>query len=259
MILYPQRKKSRVILSLILMATVSGIALWISEGSKINLYQTVQSGSPSINIPSKIMAKKIPYLQAMKLRLGEKSTRPVITEIQSKLVDLHRNYQNKNYNLALQQAQALASQGNADAMNLLGMMYYFGDGVPQNFGTAFDWYEKAFIAGDEESPHHIGRFFFNGEGVEKDDREAFYWYQHAALRGNLAGMSWMGYFYKTGAGGVGEDRLLSVAWYTMIQEQDPKREWLELYHDMPTYSASEWPEVQAKVRELKHEMQSYRG
>jgi TPR repeat protein len=45
-------------------------------------------------------------------------------------------YNNKNYAVALREIAPLANAGNAEAQHLLGLMYYMGRGVQQDYKTA---------------------------------------------------------------------------------------------------------------------------
>ena len=52
---------------------------------------------------------------------------------------------------ALREWRPLAEQGNADAQNNLGAMYDKGQGVPQDYKEAFNWYRKSAEQGDAEA------------------------------------------------------------------------------------------------------------
>ena len=48
-----------------------------------------------------------------------------------------------DYETALREWRPLAEQGNAKAQSALGIMYYEGRGVPQDYVQAVRWYRKA--------------------------------------------------------------------------------------------------------------------
>ena len=52
-------------------------------------------------------------------------------------------YQRGNYATALGEWRPLAEQGDAQAQLHLGLLYATGDGVPQDYAKARQWYEKA--------------------------------------------------------------------------------------------------------------------
>ena len=59
-------------------------------------------------------------------------------------------YNKKDYNEALKWYRKAADQGNAKAMNNIGLLYEKGNGVPQNYQTAKEWYKKAL----NKDPNH---------------------------------------------------------------------------------------------------------
>jgi TPR repeat protein len=56
-------------------------------------------------------------------------------------------YKRGDYTTALLEWRPLAEHGDVNAQYNLGVMYDFGKGVPQDFATARQWYEKARCAG----------------------------------------------------------------------------------------------------------------
>ncbi len=54
-----------------------------------------------------------------------------------------------DYETALREFRPLAEQGNADAQNALGWMYYIGGGVLQDYVQAHMWYNLAAAQGDK--------------------------------------------------------------------------------------------------------------
>ena len=61
-------------------------------------------------------------------------------------------YSKSDYTTALREIKPLAEQGNADAQSLLGIMYEFGQGVPENIKTALKWYR---LAADQGVAHSL--------------------------------------------------------------------------------------------------------
>jgi uncharacterized protein len=53
-----------------------------------------------------------------------------------------------DYAMALRLIRPLADQGDADAQNILGLMYYSGQGVPQNYVIAHMWLDLAAAGGN---------------------------------------------------------------------------------------------------------------
>ena len=65
-------------------------------------------------------------------------------------------YEIRDYVTALRELQPLAEQGNADAQNYLGFMYYKGKGVPQDDKAAVQWYRRAAEQGDADAQKNLG-------------------------------------------------------------------------------------------------------
>lgn len=99
----------------------------------------------------------------------------------------------------------------AKAMNNIGAMYQYGDGVEQDYGKALEWYEKACNFGNASAMHNIARMHYSGEGVEQDYAKALEWYEKAADLGNDMAMNNIGYMYHFGKG-VEQDYIKSLEW-----------------------------------------------
>ena len=64
-----------------------------------------------------------------------------------------------------------------------GVMYDFGEGVPENDAEAVKWYRKAADQGHAQAQSNLGVMYVKGEGVPENDAEAFKWYRKAADQG----------------------------------------------------------------------------
>ena len=78
-----------------------------------------------------------------------------------------------------EETKALAEQGNADAQNSLGRIYYWGEGVLKDPVEGFKWYKKAADQGNASSQLSLGIMFANGEGILKDLSLAKFWIKKA--------------------------------------------------------------------------------
>lgn len=56
-------------------------------------------------------------------------------------------YEKGDYKTAFTIFEDLASKGDADSQRNLGLMYYNGQGVKQDYKKAIEWYEKAATQG----------------------------------------------------------------------------------------------------------------
>jgi TPR repeat protein len=93
-------------------------------------------------------------------------------------------YQAGDYETALQEWRPLAEQGNAQAQVKLGVMYVYGNGVPQDYTEAVNWFRLAAEQGNAEAQFYLGYMYTDGEGVIQDYAEAVNWFRLAAEQGN---------------------------------------------------------------------------
>ena len=76
-----------------------------------------------------------------------------------------------------------SEQGHARAQYSLGLMYYKGLGVPQDYKTAIKWYTRAAEQGFAKSQFKLGVMYRKGLGVPRDYKTAQKWYTLAAEQG----------------------------------------------------------------------------
>ena len=69
------------------------------------------------------------------------------------------------------------------AQNNLGVIYKNGEGVPQDYEKAIEWYTKSAEQGYAEAQNNLGVMYDNGRGVPQDDKQAVYWYTKSAEQG----------------------------------------------------------------------------
>lgn len=123
-----------------------------------------------------------------------------------------------SYAAALAQLMPAAKAGNAEAQELLGHMYYMGQGVAQDFAQALSWHRKAAAQGKPESEYVIGTMYYSGKGVQQDYRDAAQWLQKAGTAGHADAQYMLGAMYFTGKG-IPQDYQQSVAWFRRAAEQ----------------------------------------
>ena len=136
------------------------------------------------------------------------------------------------------QNQRLANQGNAAAQYNLGVMYYKGDGIPQNQSKAIEWFQraaaqghikaesnlkvmstnaaveilrKAANQGDQRAQYSLGLIYQTGESVHQDSAKAIDWYTKAANQGNAEAQAMLGGMYSEGEG-VPQDYSKAAQW-----------------------------------------------
>jgi hypothetical protein len=73
-----------------------------------------------------------------------------------------------------------AEQGHAIAQSALGVSYYYGQGVPQDYAEGVKWYSKAAEQGDATAQFGLGKAYDLGEGVPRNYVQAHMWMDLAA-------------------------------------------------------------------------------
>lgn len=86
---------------------------------------------------------------------------------------------------AMQALQPAARSGNAEAEELIGVMYAMGLGVERDDVRAFEWYLRASLKGHPGAQSGIGWYYEVGRGVEAPDLvRAYAWYVLSAIGGD---------------------------------------------------------------------------
>lgn len=88
--------------------------------------------------------------------------------------------------LAVHWYRRAAAQDNTLALHNLGNAYASGTGVPQSDELAAQWWRRAAQKGDVIPQLRLGTIYEQGRGVEQDIDEAIRWYSESASRGNRA-------------------------------------------------------------------------
>lgn len=70
-------------------------------------------------------------------------------------------------------------------------------------------------SGNAEAEELIGVMYAMGLGVERDDVRAFDWYLRAAMKGHAGAQSGVGWYYETGRGLPAPDLVRAYAWYVL--------------------------------------------
>ena len=92
-------------------------------------------------------------------------------------------YERGDYVRARSEWQPIAEQGGAAAQFNLGLLYYDGHGVPQNYAEARRWFERAANQGYAKAQHNLGAMYGAGKGVNRDYAEAYKWLSICAAQG----------------------------------------------------------------------------
>lgn len=84
-----------------------------------------------------------------------------------------------------------------------------------DYAAAMDELVPAAIAGNAEAEELIGVMYASGLGVERDDVRAFEWYLRAAMKGHAGAQSGVGWYYEVGRGISAPDLVRAYMWYVL--------------------------------------------
>lgn len=149
--------------------------------------------------------------------------------------DGERAYIREDFEAAFREWSPLAAQGHAEAQNMLGFMYRWGQGVDQDFAKAREWYQRSADQGNPTAQNNLGLVYRYGLGVSKDYQKAFYWFLRAAEQGNAAGQNHLGLMYFKGEG-IAQDYVQSYKWALLAADQgmDPAIQALPMLEEVMT-------------------------
>ncbi len=142
-------------------------------------------------------------------------------------------YENKNFNSALETWLPLAEKGNPDAQYFVGILYSNGLGVPVDFKEAGKWFHKSADQGDVGAQYYLGLFFETGKGFPQDFNQAGYWFKKAANQGYPDAQFHLGEWYSK-ENGAEQDFVLAYVWFALadgngIQTAQTKMEEVQKY------------------------------
>jgi uncharacterized protein len=123
----------------------------------------------------------------------------------------------------LQALQTQAAQGNAEAQYNLGLLYYNGRGVPQDYAKAREWFEQAADQGFANAQYYLGSLYVNGQGVPQDYAMARERWERAAAQGDRSAHFHLGGLYAQGLG-VPQDYAKARQWYEKSAALDQQNE-----------------------------------
>jgi uncharacterized protein len=157
---------------------------------------------------------------------------------------------NGDYATAIRLWRPLAEQGDAAAQFNLGLIYYKGQGVPQDYVAAAVWLRKAADQGVAAAQWSIGSMYANGRGVRQDYAAAVSWYRKAADKGDANAQANLGGMYAEGHG-VPQDYVLAHMWLNLAAAKGNKSG--EIGRDMAAarMTPAQIAEAQKRAREWK--------
>ena len=93
-------------------------------------------------------------------------------------------YKAGNYAEAEKWFRLSAEQGNTDAQNMLGYMYYKGKVVLKDYAEAEKWFRLSAELGYDRAQSNLGRMYEEGNSVLQDYLTAHMWYNIASANGH---------------------------------------------------------------------------
>jgi hypothetical protein len=94
-------------------------------------------------------------------------------------------YEDHDYAAALKEWRPIAEEGDAAAQFNVGLMYYDGKGVAQNFDEARRWFQRSADQGYEKAQLNLGAMYGSGKGLRKPDFvQAYKWLSLCAAGGD---------------------------------------------------------------------------
>jgi TPR repeat protein len=125
--------------------------------------------------------------------------------------------QNKGIDRAL---LAKANARDAEAQYQVGLKYYSGDGVRQDYSQAEFWFRKGAEQGNPGAQFMLGGLYHFGQGVPQDSAQAFAWIMKAAKQGHTDAEFFIATAYGVGwSWGVAKDDAQTVVWLRKAAEQ----------------------------------------
>jgi TPR repeat protein len=128
--------------------------------------------------------------------------------------------------------RSIATEGEPAAQYFLGLNYYDGIIVEQDYKEAEKWYRLAAEQGYADAQYNLGFMYAKGEGVTHDYKEAVKWYRLAAEQGDAKAQYNLGIMYMKAKG--------------VIQDYVRAHMWLNLAASKGSKEGSEYREIVAK-------------
>ncbi len=141
---------------------------------------------------------------------------PEASQSQLQLQDIPIAPEDKTGSSELAQMRDAAEKGDLNAQARLGVMYYWGEGAPMDWGEAKVWLRKASERGHADAQAKLGAMYFLGQGGPRDIVESVKWFRMAAEQGEPYAMGCMGVMYAVGEG-VPKDLVQAYVWLSQAQ------------------------------------------
>jgi TPR repeat protein len=120
------------------------------------------------------------------------------------------------------ETQRLALEGDSSAQFDLGLMYYKGQGIGQDYSQAMKWFKMAAEQGIPEAQFNLGIMYSNEEAGWHSFAEAMKWFQKAAEQNYTKAQYNIGVMYILGEG-VPPNSIKAYAWLSLAYSNGEQR------------------------------------
>ena len=123
-------------------------------------------------------------------------------------------YNKGDFANAIKEWILLGEDGDEKAQYFLGLIYYTGKGVPQDYKKALKWYTLSAEQGNKVAQYNLGVMYSFGLGVVPDYKTALKWYNLSSEQGNALAQYNLGRLYYLG-NGVKENMVYAHMWVNL--------------------------------------------
>ena len=116
-----------------------------------------------------------------------------------------------DYDTAFKEFTIAAEEGLSLAQYNLGILYFTGQGVEQNFNEAFEWTKRAAEQGHLNAQFNLGSLYLDGQGTQISVLEGVNWFTQAAKSGHANSAFTLAKMYQKGDF-VDSDLVAAHAW-----------------------------------------------
>jgi hypothetical protein len=162
-----------------------------------------------------------------------------------------------DYTKAFELLYKAANNGNStvESQKVLAQSFILGHGVPPNLEEAMHWYTLAAEQGDPEALNEMGFIYFTGSGVEQDYDKAFELFSQAAYKGYLLSQFNLGIMLYTGNTSAGQDFAKAYAWFSVaaVKGHEQARQAMQVL--AATFSPEQLKNAQAQAKLIYEKLQ----
>ena len=126
------------------------------------------------------------------------------------------------------------------------------------FAEARQMFETYARSGNADAEELIGVMYALGLGVERDPERAFEWYLRASLKGHPGAQSGLAYYYEFGIGLPAPDLVRAYLWYSLSRIGGDVDAPLSLEYLSPRLSAEEKARAQVMIDDYRVWMYPFR-